>query len=301
MSFLRFPLRGLFPSARVFSPRFFSQQPLTKGHSPPVDPETETPVVNWDYQTELIAFRHRFAVPISDLTVIQRALTHKSYILNDPAALQGYEDNDRYAILGQTVMTHFLMEFIFLKYPKLSSFALRDVHNFVVDIPQLVKTAKHLGIQELYLTKEKKEQLDTGLAEALLAIVGSVYQDQGPLLARQIVREFILYNLQSRDVYDMIKLEHPVETLTEILGMKDREKPTDELLWETGRESTRPTFCVSVHSGQEKLAEGVGQTISRAKHDAYQTAVLQLFNKDLRKFKIPSDIYGTTYKLDTNI
>ena len=251
---------------------------------------------------ELNAFRNRFAVPMSDISVIQRALIHRSYIIADPE-LQDMEHNDRYAILGQTVMTHFVMEYFFQKYPKLSSTALRDCYNFIADIPQLVKTARHLGTHELYLTTEKTEdlKLDVGLAEALLAIIGSVYVDQGPLHARQLVQEFVLYSLQGIDVNNMIKLEHPVQVLEEILAVKGREKPRDELLWETGRDTDRPTFCVSVHSGEDKLAEGVGQTIERAKHDAYQTSILQFFYKELRKFKLPSDLYGTTYNFDTKI
>ncbi|KAI6660900.1 hypothetical protein LOD99_13624 [Oopsacas minuta] len=300
---LRTHLRTLSSSTHVLTyPRFFSQQSLTESHTPPIDPETKKPMTNWDYSVELNAFRNRFAVPISDVSVIQRALTHKSYVQAD-AKLQNREHNDRYAIIGQTVMTHFVMEHFFLKYPNLSSSALRDCHNFIVDIPQLVKTAKHLGTHELYLTKEKVEdkELDVGLAEALLAIIGSIYVDQGPLYARQLVQEFVLYSLQGSDIYNVIKLEHPIQVLEGILAIKGREKPSHELLWETGRDTERSTFCVSVHSGEEKLAEGVGQSIQRARHDAYQTAVLQLFYKELRKFKLPSDLYGTTYNLDTKI
>ena len=301
-SLLRFPIRSLSLYTRSLSHSpLLSQQSLTENHSPPIDPETKEPMTNWDYSVEFNAFRNRFAVPVSDINVIQRALTHKSYLQANPG-VEGKEHNDRYAILGQTVMTHFVMEHFFLKYPNLPSSALRDCHNFIVDIPQLAKTARHLGAHELYLTEKVEEsKLDVGLAEALLAIIGSVYVDQGPLHARQLVQEFVLYSLRGRDVYDIIKLEHPIQVLQEILAIKKREKPHDELLWESGRDSERAIFCVSVHSGEDKLAEGVGQSIERARHDAYQTAVLQFFYKELRKFTLPSDLYGTTYSFDTKI
>ena len=302
-SHVRFSIRSLSLCTRALSrSRLLSQESPIEKHSPPIDPETKLPKTNWDYSVELNAFRNRFAVPITDISVIQRALTHRSYLQANPGP-EGEEHNDRYAILGQTLMTHFVMEHFFLKYPKLSSSALRDCHNFIVDIPQLVRTAKHLGADELYLTDTPvgESKLDVGLAEALLAIIGSVYVDQGPLHARQLVQEFVLYSLKGRDVYEIIKLEHPVQILKEILVIKGREKPHDELLWETGRDSQRAVFCVSVLSGEDKLAEGVGQTIERARHDAYQTAVLQLFYQELRKYTLPSDLYETTYLFNTNI
>ena len=301
-SLTRFAIRSLSLTTRSLSlSPLFSQQSPTEAHSPPTDPSTKEPMANWDYSVELNAFRNRFAVPLTDISVIQRALTHRSYLEANPAA-EGREHNDRYALLGQTVMTHFVMEYFFSKYPNLSSSALRDCHNFIADTPQLVRTARHLGIHELYLTNAPTgESIDAALAEALLAFIGSVHADQGPLYARQLVQEFVLYALRGRDVYGVIKIEQPAQVLREILGVNGGKEPYDELLWETGRDSERPIFCVSVHSGEDRLAEGVGQTIERARHDAYETAVLQSFYKELREFTLPSDLYGTTYSFNSNL
>ena len=301
-SSVRFRIRSLSLFIRPLSQSHsLSQQTQFENHSL-IDPETKTTKIIPDHSVELNTFRKRFAVPITDISVIQRALTHRSYLRANPG-VKGLEHNDRYVALGQTVMTQFLMEYLFFKYPKLSSSALSDCHNFIVDVPQLARTARHIGAQELYLTDNTvgDSKLDVGLAEALLAIVGSVYVDQGPLGARKLVREFVLYSLKGRDVYEIIKLEHPVQILQEILAIKGLEKPRDELLWETGRGTENAIFCVSVISGEKKLSEGVGQTMERARHNGYQTAVLELFPKELQKCKPPSEQQGSTYNFNTKI
>lgn len=285
--------------------RAFADTALSQHLKAPIDPETKEPSTAWDYSIELTAFRHRFNVSVSDIKVFQRALTHKSYLIDHPEVADR-ECNDRYAILGQTIMYQYVMEYIFTKYPKLPAIGLRDVFNYLVDIQELTKVGNHLGIHELLLISlPKNEAIERNgcLGEALLAIIGSVYVDQGPQYARQLVHEFILFNLKKIDVYDIIKLEHPIEMLTEVLKIENKDPPNDELLWESGRDSDRPSFCVTVSSGDQKLSEGFGQSIDRARHNAYETALIQLFYKELRNVKLPSDLvdYNITYKLEPSL
>ena len=113
---------------------------------------------------------------------MRTACTHRSYLNENKGA--NVEHNERLEFLGDAVLELVVTDFLYKKYPKKAEGDLTAYRSALVNTISLSKVADHIGINE-YLILSKGEAKDTGraraiiLADAVEAIIGAVYLDQG--------------------------------------------------------------------------------------------------------------------------
>ncbi len=112
--------------------------------------------------------------------LLQRALTHKSY-----AHMYGIkEDNERLEFLGDSVLNLVISEYLCHLYPAYDEGKLTKLKSSLVNRKSLLLWAKKLSLGDYLLISEEEEaaggrQRDSLLSNALEALIGAIYEDQG--------------------------------------------------------------------------------------------------------------------------
>jgi ribonuclease-3 len=124
----------------------------------------------------------QLGVELSDPALLARALTHRSH---------GSDNNERLEYLGDAVLSFLVAEMLFLRYPDSSEGELSRFRASLVSGEALAATAATLGLGEQLLLGEGEmksggHRRATILADALEAMVGAIYLDQGIEVARRV-------------------------------------------------------------------------------------------------------------------
>ena len=129
---------------------------------------------------ELEALARRLSHPFHDMTLLQGAVTHRSWC----AESEGTESNERLEFLGDAVLGLIVTDHVFRTYPDLPEGELAKVRAGVVSSSALADVARELGLGEA-LRLGRGEDSSGGrakpsiLADALEAVIGAVYLDGG--------------------------------------------------------------------------------------------------------------------------
>jgi len=145
----------------------------------------------------------------------------------------------------------------------------------LVNGEMLARISRKLGVEE-YLLMSKGEAKDTGrarqylLANALEAIIGAIYLDQGYDLARDFILKNVVINLD--EVLKRKLYLDPKSYFQEKAQEKMKITPVYKLLKEWGPDHDKH-FVVGVFLGEEKIAEGEGVSKQEAQRNAAQSGL----------------------------
>ena len=171
----------------------------------------------------------QLGVELSDPALLARALTHRSH---------GSVNNERLEYLGDAVLSFLVAEMLFLRYPDSSEGELSRFRASLVSGEALAATAAtlDLGAQLLLGEGEMKSgghRRATILADALEAMVGAIYLDQGIEVARRVAGRLF---------------EAAIDTLPSASELKDPKTRLQE--WLQGRGHPLPAYTVLEVSGE---------------------------------------------------
>ena len=267
-----------------------------------VDPRTGilTSYYNWNHDVELSAFSHRIGYSPQKLPSLLRAVTAWRY---QPLEISEDNCNGRLSVIGRSVVIMSVREFLYFTYPNMPDESMLKVDLALTGSESLAKVCDRLGLADIILTRpvrpeEKRSSLEAEdiLSDALTAVVGAIYFDQGALAARKFVRNFILPQLSQNEINDVVRLENPKELLEFMLKHQNRGPPEARLLKESGRLTHFPTFVVGIFSDKKIVGEGVGTSLNRAEKEAMNAAIMSHIMREIKNPRFPS--YDTTNKVD---
>ena len=249
---------------------------------------------NWSYSAELSALAHRVGIDPVHLPLLQVALRDESQLdSSQPSSLeeQRCKEDSHLSVLGHSVMLHYVHEYLYFNYPKLKVRMLWDIREFLNSDPVVTDIASHLGITQLIqTTKILGDPSNVNIIRsAFYAVIGLLYENQGAKAARSFVHDFIISQLASKDLGELINLQQPRFILHAVLKSKGRRRPVSRLIKESGRATHFPSFVVGVYSGAELLGEGCGTSLKRAEREAMLAALRTHFQTELSNIILPSD------------
>jgi ribonuclease-3 len=117
-----------------------------------------------------------------DTALLQRALTHRSYINEHPSAV---EDNERLEFLGDACLDMTSAAYLYQRFPELDEGELTRLRSSLVRTEQLAEFARELRLGEAVLlgrgeaASGGRERLAL-LCDVFEAFVGAIYLDGGP-------------------------------------------------------------------------------------------------------------------------
>ena len=117
-----------------------------------------------------------------DKTLLQRALTHRSYLNENPD--YPFEDNERLEFLGDAVLDFVVGEYLYHRFPENDEGTLTSLRAALVCTKSLAEFARQIGLGE-HLLLGKGEDDGGGrerpavLCGAFESLTGALYLDQG--------------------------------------------------------------------------------------------------------------------------
>lgn len=223
-------------------------------------------------EKDLKKFEKRIAFTFKNKDLLQQALVHRSY-LNEHTSFP-LDHNERLEFLGDAVLELVVTENLYLGFPNPEG-ELTNWRASLVNSKMLSQVANEIDIEE-FLFLSKGEQQDTGkarqyiLANAMEAIIGAIFLDQGWDEAKKFIEKFIYKHLE--EILDKKLYIDPKSNFQEIAQEKVGITPSYKVLKETGPDHEKE-FEVGVYLKDELVATGMGLSKQEAQEDAAKNGI----------------------------
>ncbi|MBI5405375.1 MAG: ribonuclease III [Candidatus Kerfeldbacteria bacterium] len=196
--------------------------------------------------------------------LLVQAFTHRSYLNENPGYRLGH--NERLEFLGDAVLELVVTEELYDKFPNPEG-DLTNLRASLVNARTLAQVALGLNF-DAYLLLSRGESKDTNskarhsiLANAVEALIGALYLDQGFTAAKKFVDAFILAKLP--DILANQAYRDPKSTFQENSQKNASVTPSYKVLAEWGPDHDKH-FRVGVYLGAEEVAVGEGPSKQEA-------------------------------------
>lgn len=214
----------------------------------------------------------KLGIAIHKEDLFQMAVTHRSYLnehRNHPL-----NHNERLEFLGDAVLELVVTEYLYHNYSNPEG-ELTSWRAALVNGEMLAQVARAIGVEE-FLLMSKGEAKDTGrarqylLANAMEAIIGALYIDQGYDAAKEFIAKTVLIHLD--EVLKSKSYADPKSRFQEESQDRLGITPNYHVLREEGPDHDKH-FVSGVFLGDELIAEGNGQSKQEAQRDAAKNAL----------------------------
>jgi ribonuclease-3 len=212
-------------------------------------------------------------ITFNNKDLLTESLTHRSYINEYPR--WHLPHNERLEYLGDAVLELFVSEELFKKFPTQPEGQLTVFRAALVNYQILAKVAEKIGLQN-FILMSRGEKKDTGkareviLANAMEALIGAIYLDQGFEKIRPFVDKFVMSNLDA--VLKNKSYKDAKSELQEVVQEKYKLTPTYDVLTEVGPAHKR-IFKMGVYFGEKLIADGSGASKQEAELEAAKNAL----------------------------
>jgi len=211
----------------------------------------------------------RLGVSFQDEKLLRQALVHRSYLNEHPEFTSGH--NERLEFLGDAVLEIVVTEFLYINFPQTPEGDLTNWRASLVNARMLYEIAREIGLEEgLYLSKgeardKNKKSRQFILANAVEAVIGAIYLDQGLEPAKRFILENVVTKLD--DILRNRTYLDPKSLFQEKAQEQRGITPHYEILDETGPDHAK-VFTVGLYIEEEQVAVGKGSSKQEAQVDA---------------------------------
>jgi len=220
--------------------------------------------------------QRRLGVKFNNPELLRQALTHKSYIHEKSG--KGEDSNGRMEFLGDSVLGLVVNEFLYQQFPSAEEGELTKMKSLLVSKAVLARRARamHIG-HYLFLAEAEIEcggrERTSIVADGLEAVIGAVYLDKGPVVARKFLYDNLLCDA-GKIIRDS-KHTNYKSILQEYVQGEYRIHPSYRVLSEQGPEHEK-FFTVEVAVNRRVLGRGTGKNKKEAEQAAAREALATL-------------------------
>lgn len=225
------------------------------------------------------AIEKTIGISFKNKLLLQKALTHRSYLNEHPT--WPVPHNERLEFLGDAVLELVTTEFLFQRYETSSEGELTSIRSALVNHRMLVLISQDIQIEKhMFLSrgeaKGTEKARDVILANAVEALIGALYLDQGYRAAKKFIERFVLVYVDK--VMEEELYRDPKSLLQEILQEQSKITPSYTILGESGPDHEKE-FVVGVFFGDKLAAKGKGASKQEAERSAARAALKGLDQK----------------------
>ena len=222
-----------------------------------------------------LEFNQRAGLGFKNIALLTRALTHRSYINENPDALA---DNERLEFLGDAVLDFIVAAWLFQRYPEMTEGDLTQVRTALVRTEQLAEFASKLDLGRAMRLGQGEIVSGGRSRRALLcagfeALIGGIYLDRGVGAVEDFFEPYII------DAIDEILVDghprDPKSLLQEWTQARAQDPPEYEIIKETGPDHEK-VFEVKVSVNGAVSGTGKGNSKREASKMAAQKALEEL-------------------------
>jgi ribonuclease III len=223
---------------------------------------THQPARDFETASEL---SRRLTLPFQKLSLLTRALTHRSFVNENPDST---EDNERLEFLGDAVLDFIVGAWVYNRFPEMPEGDLTKLRSALVRNDQLAHFARHLELGRALRLGRGEFITGGGHRDALLgstfeAVIGAIYLDSG----LDSVEAFVNPLLEAARESVLTRIHDPKSQLQEWAQAQKLGSPHYLTTAMTGPDHAK-TFEVEVQIGERVVGRGSGSS----KHNAQSAA-----------------------------
>jgi len=225
---------------------------------------------------ELESIEAALGLTFRDRTLLIRALTHRSYINENPDFV--LEDNQRLEFLGDAVLDYVTAEYLYHHFPEMREGELTRLRAALVRTETLARLAQQIGLARFIRLGRGEEESGGRARPAVLcdcfeALIGALCLDQGLEATRDYLARLIAPALEQ-----IINSEADKDAKSYLQELSQRHlqiTPTYRTLAEEGPDHAR-VFTVAAVIGERTYGVGRGSSKQRAAQAAARAALERL-------------------------
>lgn len=224
-------------------------------------------------QADINEFQKSIGIKFKNEALLIQAFVHRSYINENRQS--GLEHNERLEFLGDAVLELAITNWLFKNYTDKPEGELTAYRSALVNADTCADIAKKIEMEN-YMMLSKGESKDKGrarqyiLANALEALIGAIYLDQGLEIATKFIDDHFVPLIDS-----IIKKKSFIDSKS-LFQEKAQEyegiTPSYRTIKESGPDHEKK-FTVGVFIGKEQIATGDGISKQIAEQNAAKEAL----------------------------
>ncbi len=229
--------------------------------------------------SDLPTIQEHLNLHFRDFSLLQRALTHRSYLNEHPH--DSLEDNERLEFLGDAVLDFVAGDWLYHRFPEMPEGGLTRLRAALVRTETLAGFARQCGLNKALRLGHGEEEnggrdRDATLCGAFEAVAGALYLDQGMAAVREFVRPFFVPALQH--ILNAESDKDPKSRLQEWSQATLNLTPAYQIVHTSGPDHAKE-FTVEVIIGDQVYGRGKGRNKQAAAQDAARHA-LEIIERD---------------------
>lgn len=205
--------------------------------------------------------------------LLVEALTHRSY-LNENTKWH-LPHNERLEYLGDAVLELAVSESLFKKFPNEAEGKMTVLRAALVNYQMLAKIGSELSLEDfIMMSKGEKggsvKAREVIIANAMEALIGSLYLDGGFAAAEKFINKFVFRHLE--EVLKTGSYRDAKSELQELIQDKMKVTPSYGVIEEEGPAHEKQ-FKIGVYFGDELIAQGRGASKQEGEIEAAKEAL----------------------------
>jgi ribonuclease-3 len=222
----------------------------------------------------LVDLQKQIAVSFKDVSLLERAFTHRSYLNEHPKL--GLEHNERLEFLGDAVLELVVTDYLYRNYENPEG-DLTNWRSALVKTESLSAVAEKLELDQ-YLKLSRGEAKGNARSRSLIhancveAMIGAIYLDQGYPVAKEFIEVQIVSRL--KEILAEGSWVDPKSKFQELAQDREGFTPHYRVLEEMGPDHDK-IFSVGVYVGERLCGKGQGSSKQAAQQAAAATALKQ--------------------------
>jgi len=231
--------------------------------------------LNKTIKKNLASLQSSLNISIKNPNYYIKALTHSSFLDLHPEFIKS---NERLEFLGDSVLSMVVGKYLFENYPDEEEGFLTKSRSSLVNRERLAEAAEEFGLQNIILynqryLKDSVEGLQTILADALEAIIGAIYLDQGLERAEQFIITQLIKPLEDDDSF-LVDTNYKGQLL-EFTHARKIPNPRYIVKREEGPPHNKE-FTIEVFIADKLMGVGFGKNKKSAEQEASMNALQKL-------------------------
>lgn len=240
--------------------------------------------LEWNRDAEIYAFNERLHEKF-DRVLIDRALTHRSYIIKEEESQRNQgitdpkldiNDNKDLIEIGKAFTSKVVQKYLQEALPDLPEHGIMGFHDYLLSEEILAKASLHIGTRDLILTAEYPVTNET-LANTFLALVAALIESVNASHAAVFVRDFLIVVLADKELASIWCPNKALAELNDILLKKGRAPAEPRLIAQNGANTILASYHVAFYSDKQFLGSGCGINIQEAKEVAATEALCRIY------------------------
>jgi len=215
----------------------------------------------------------RIGYTYKNKNLLRQAMTHTSFA--NEQKINKLDSYERIEFLGDAVLEMVSSEYFYFEKPQTSEGNLTKMRASAVCEPSLAITARQLELGKYLLLGKGEEatggrERDSIIADAVEALIGSIYLDSGLEQAREFILKFVLNDLENKQLFYDAK-----SILMETLQARKLQEFEYRLVGEEGPDHEKLFKTEAVLNGR-RIGYGEGQSKKVSEQHAAYEALMYL-------------------------